>query len=372
VPIFAGTILDRRSRRITIYMSDFIFTVIYGGIAALLYFNFFSYWVFLGIELVVGSLIAYYLVAYDSYYPNLIHGNNFSKAYAISSLMYPIASTIMVPLAGWAYEEIGTYQIFAFASITSFVTACIETRVKGKEPHLELSRLELDNKPHVLPFKQFGTDLKFGLNYLKKEKGLMTITLYFFFTMGTGAVLGTLFLPYLRTNIKDSGINIFGLSMVLNSTLIYSIIMGANTFGRMIGGTIHYIKKLPTNRKFAIALVVYIVLGTMDAIILFMPYWWIMVIFQFIEGVLAVTSFNIRISGTQNYVPDNIRARFNGTFTLLTMAGSMIGQLISGALGERFDVRYIVLISMAINMAAIFLIMFRRRKYVKPIYNCDI
>lgn len=372
VPIFAGAILDRRSRRITIYVSDFIFTVIYGAIAAMLYFGFFNYWVYLSVTVLIGGLIAFYIVAYDSYYPNLISGNNYSKAYAISSLMYPIASTIMVPIAGWAYEYVDTYYLFAFASVTSFVTAVIETRVKGKEPHLELLKSEVKEKIRISPFVQFAKDLKFGLNYLKKEKGLLTITLYFFFTMGTGAVLSALFLPFLRKNMTESSLNVFGISLILNSTLVYSIIMGSNTLGRMLGGTLHYIKKLPVRKKYAIALTVYIVIGTIDAFMLFMPYWWIMLILQFIEGVLAVTSFNIRISGTQNYVSDTVRARFNGTFALLTTLGSMIGQLIGGALGEIYDARYIVLIAMSVNMAAIFLVMFRGRKHVKPIYNCDI
>jgi MFS family permease len=207
---------------------------------------------------------------------------------------------------------------------------------------------------------------------LKQEKGLLTITAFFFFTSGTGAVLSTLFLPFLRTNMDHEELNILSKSFILNSTLIYSIIMGANTFGRMIGGTLHYMKKLPVNRKFAIAITVYIILGTLDAINLFMPYWWIILIFQFIEGIAAVTSYNIRISGTQNYVPDTVRARFNGTFTLIVFAGTMIGQLASGILGEIYDPRYIVLFAMVINMAAIFLIVFRKRKYVKQIYNCDI
>jgi MFS family permease len=144
IPIFAGAILDRRSRRITIYAIDFIYTGVYGIIALIINLNFFNYWVYLFIILICGCLNSFYVVAYDSYFPNLICDNNYSKAYAIGSLMYPIASTIMVPLAGWAYEAVGAYPLFAFASITSFFTAIVETRVRAAEPHLLKSKEELE------------------------------------------------------------------------------------------------------------------------------------------------------------------------------------------------------------------------------------
>lgn len=373
VPIFAGAVLDRKSRRKTIYTIDFIFSLIFVGVTLVVYFDYFNYLIYLLIIIFVGVLNAIYMVAYDSYYPNLISANNFSKAYAISSLLYPIASTVMVPVAGWAYEAVGIVPLFAFAAVTSFITATVETFVRGKEPHLDKSKEELENAQKKLsPFRQFGKDLKFGLGYLKNEKGLQTITGYFIVTMAAGAVLSALFLPYLKTNLPSVSFKAFGNNIIWHSTMLYSIIMGANTLGRIIGGIIHYLRKIKPRFKYNTALSVYIIITILDGLILFMPYWWIMVIFQLISGVFAVTSFNIRISATQNYIPDTVRARFNGTFTLLVMLGSIVGQLLGGALGEIIDGKWLVLGAMTINMAAIFLIMFRNRKYVKPIYNCDI
>lgn len=373
VPIFAGAVLDRKSRRKTIYTIDFIFSLVFVGVTLIVNFDYFNYWVYLVIIIFVGVLNAVYLVAYDSYYPNLISENNFSKAYAISSLLYPIASTIMVPVTGWAYEVIGIVPLFAFASVTSFITATVETFVRGKEPHLVKSEEELNKKQNRLsPLRQFGQDLKFGLGYLKDEKGLKTITAYFVVTMASSAVLSALFLPYLKLNLSSISFNLFSKNIVWHSTMLYSIIMGANTLGRIIGGIIHYLRKITPRFKYATALTVYIVITVLDGLILFMPYWWIMVIFQTVSGMFAVTSFNIRISATQSYIPDTVRARFNGTFTLLVTFGSVLGQLIGGALGEFIDAKWIVLCAMAINMVAIFLIMFKNRKYVKPIYNCDI
>lgn len=368
VPIFAGAFFDRHSRRKAIYILDYMSTVLFVIVTIVCYFDVFSYGLSLVIVLIFGSINAVYMVAYDSFYPNLITKGNYGKAYAISSLLYPIASTVMVPVAGWAYDRVGVVPLFAFSTVAFFITATFETFVRAKEPHL----IALSDNPVVekkQPLKQFNTDLKFGLGYIKQEKGLLVITLYFFCTMAAGAVLSTLYLPFLRTNFPTVDVRLGNRTFVWTSSFLYSIIMGSNTVGRLIGGLVHYLKKLDPKKKFSIALFVYITIGVLDAVVLFLPYWWLMAILQIFSGMLAVTSFNIRISGTQNHVPDNVRARFNGTFALITMAGQMLGQLAGGAFGERFDPRFIVLFAMVFNMIAIWAIMFAGRKYVKPIYN---
>lgn len=371
VPIIAGAYLDRRSRRKVIFTIDFIYSAIFLMITVVIYFDYFNYALYLGVMFIVGCLNAFYMVAYDSYYPMLIPKGQFSKAYSVSSLLYPIASTIMIPLAGWAYDRIGMVPLFAFSTVTIFLTAVSETWLDAPEPHLELSREELRQKEPVSHFRQFRDDLVFGFKYLKGEKGLLTITLYFFCTMLTSSVLGVLFLPYLKQTVVPFGVTLFTKNVLITSTILYSIFMGANTLGRVVGGLVHYKFKVPVKAKFAIALTVYIIITVIDGGLLFMPYL-LMLLMQIVSGMLAVTSFNIRISATQNYIPDTVRGRFNGIFSLITLGGSIIGQLISGALGEIYDIRYLVLISMVLNMLAIFFIMARGKKHVKEIYNCDI
>ena len=61
----------------------------------------------------------------------------------------------------------------------------------------------------------------------------------------------------------------------------------------------------------------------------------LMVLVFFIQGMLAITSFTIRTSATQAYVPDHIRARFNGVFQMMMSTGNVIGTLLVGALGGK-------------------------------------
>ena len=95
------------------------------------------------------------------------------------------------------------------------------------------------------------------------------------------------------------------------------------------------------------------------------------VVFFFV-GIISVTSFNIRISATQSYVPDTVRGRFNGTFQMITTMGTLTGQIVAGSLGEFLPERTILIGMMIINVTAIYAIMFRHRNDVKPLYNRDV
>ena len=91
-PILAGPYLDRMSRKKVIYRLDFLSAGLYFGLFWLLRGGWFSYPLLLGGCVVVGAINAVYLVAYDSFYPNLITEGNYSKAYSISSMLWPLAA----------------------------------------------------------------------------------------------------------------------------------------------------------------------------------------------------------------------------------------------------------------------------------------
>ena len=95
----------------------------------------------------------------------------------------------------------------------------------------------------------------------------------------------------------------------------------------------------------------------------------VMMIFMFIAGLLSVTTYNLRMQSTQDYVPNEIRARFNGTFQTLTTAGGAICGLIAGALAEFIYIPYVILGGAVIIVIAVFAILVRGRKEVKRIYN---
>lgn len=352
LPLFAGPYLDRFSRKKTIYTLDFISCALFLLVYLMLQKGLFNYAVFVLFAMLVGSVDSIYSVAYDSFYPTLIAPGNFTRAYSVSSLIYPLATTLMVPVAAYFYKTVGLAPLFLFNAATFFVAAAAETRISAPEQHAEKRGSERFSAA------RFGADFRSGVSYLKQERGLLAISSYFFLTMLCGGLPQTLVLPYFRSLGGD------GLAQ-------YAVVMAAATAGRLLGGAAHYRLRFPAKRKFAIAAFVYLTISLLDGSFLFLPFA-AMVAFNLFSGMLAITSYNIRISGTQNYVPDDMRGRFNGIFQMLNMSGMILGQLAAGALGEALPLRALTAGAMAVNAIGVLVIMLPNREHVKKIYNVNV
>lgn len=355
-PLFAGPYVDRFSRKRVIYILDFISSTIYLLLFVSMINNFINYYVLLFVSLLIGTIDGIYSVAYESLYPNLISEGNYSKAYSISSMIYPLAA-FMVPVASIIYNTLGTTApLFLFNAIAFFVAASFKTQIKYSETHIKLS------SNAKFDFRQYRQDFKQSLKYIASEKGLLTITIYFVITMFASGGSQTLILPFFKNNP-----GLFA-HIAIDVVTLYSIVTSFGVFGRLIGGAIHYKFEYPVNKKFAIALFVYTIITVLESTQYFLPIP-LMAASFFLVGALSVTSFNIRISATQSYIPDEIRGRFNGVFQMLCTTGSIIGQLIAGGLGEFIPERIIIIMFMFLNLLGVIFVMYRGREHVKKIYN---
>ena len=352
MPIFSGAILDRFSRKKTIYTLDFLSSGVYLVAALILSRGWFSFPMLAVFCFIIGSINSIYYVAYDSFYPLLITEGNYSKAYSIASTLETLAM-IMIPISALVYNSVGIVPLFLFNTCTYFIAAVMETHIGAEERYIEKQKQSSSEVSGGI--RRFVSDFRKGMEYLYSEKGLLAIAIYFVFSSFAGGATGSLTLPYFKSTFH-------------NGEYVYMMVWGMMAVGRGIGGFIHYKVHLPVQRKFVIALFVYITLSLLEGSYLYFPVW-VMMIMCFCVGILGVTSYNIRISATQHYVPDERKGRFNGTFGTLNTLGTLCGQLIAGALAEFLPVRAIISSAMFINLlAAIFVIGFGA-KHVKKIYN---
>jgi len=349
VPMIVGPFLDNFSRKKTIYTLHFIGTAIYLFLFFILKDGFFNYAFFLVMSILMGTIDSFYAVAYESLYPVLVSEGNFRKAYSVSSMIMPL-SFVMMPIAAFLYERVGIGLILIVSACAFFFSACFETQIRVDETHLR-------KETGKYRFNEFTKGLIEGVEYIKSEKGLIVITAYFFISMFSWSS-SNLILPYFRNN-PQLGV------------MLYSLVMGAGVFGRFIGGMVQYRFAFPKNKKFLIAVTVYISIGIIESGFLFTPVY-MMTILSFIVGLLGVTSYNIRVSATQSYIPDAKRARFNGTFQMFMNTGMILGQLIAGALADVIPIRAVVIIFQSITFVAVFLIMLPKRHHVIPIYNREV
>lgn len=360
-PLLAGPYLDRVSRKKVIYRLDYLSAGLYMLLFLLLRSGWFSYPVMLLCCMLIGAIDGVYIVAYDSFYPNLITRGNYSKAYSISSMLWPLAA-MTTPIAALIYDRLGTVTpLFAFNALCFFTAACFERTIRYQETHMA----DAPPADGMGAAQRFRRDFKEGVDYIVGEKGLLVITLYFMVSSFTGSGSESLYLPFFRNHAA-----LFAAWPVAAVTL-YTMIANCSVVGRFVGGLVHYKVKISAEKKFAIAFCVYLTIAALDGVVLYLPVPVMAAVF-FVYGLLGVTSYNIRIAATQSYIPDTKRARFNGTFQMFNSLGSIGGSLTAGALAEVFPERGIILGLAAVSVAAAYLLVFRNRKPVAAIFNREL
>jgi MFS family permease len=240
--------------------------------------------------------------------------------------------------------------LMVFNAVTFFITASLETTIKAEE--------EL-NTSEPVRFK-FLIDLREGFRYYKKERGILGIALLFMFFSCVYAVSDLLRMPFFVENS-------------LYTIQHFSYLISAGAIGRIMGGILHYRIRIPKDKKYIIAITVYFSVEILSAITLLSPYF-VMIIFSFIIGLLSVTSFNIRMSAVQTYVPSSIRGRVNAVFSLLWSIGGIIGLIAAGLIAEYTNIGYqwIILGGAGLTIPAILLIPVRMKKDFENIYNVDL
>ena len=349
LPLFIGPFIDKFPRRKIIYTSDFIMSFMFFVIAYVTRNGFFDYSFYLMVALVISINGVIYNITYESFFPELIPEGQIQKGYAISSLIYPTVNTIMFPIAALIFDRYGVALIFLMEALLLLIAAIFETRIKIEE------KAVVKHQNTDLGYKSM---IREGLAYLKSEKGLLSIFVFFFFLQLSGQAMDVLLYPFFE-NHPD-----------LNVTQ-YALVISFVTAGRMFGGLLHYVSKIPAEKRFMIAAFVYFSLNFLNGALLFMDYT-IMLGIQFIIGILSINSYNIRMSAVQSYVPTEKRGRVNGLFHILVTIGVLIGRLLSGYLGEFFAYPNIVLVMNGVSLIAFMFIILRNRSAIANVYNRQI
>lgn len=254
-----------------------------------------------------------------------------------------------MPLSAFCYNALGAAPLFFVNSACFFTAAVAETRIRAEEKYLTEAR------PEGTAFERVKTDVKAGFAYLWGEKGLLAVAVYFLFNSFAGGAANVVGLPYFKEHYT-------------NGEYIYMCVFGMSVLGRGIAGAIHYRRPIPARKKFKIALTVYLALSFIDGFYLFLPVPVMLALFL-VSGLLSVTSYTIRISATQSYVPDGMKGRFNGAFALLSTVGCFTGELLAGALGNVMSTRTVLALFMMLNAAAAVVFIGGGRKQVAYVYN---
>ncbi len=348
LPLFAAPWVDRFRRKPIIVGLD-----CFGGILYLLFglylfqapFNFMVYLIF---SLVISCNSSVYELAYQSLYPNLIPKGFSQKGYTVSGMIYPTVMVVMTPASAFLYGKFGLAFICVAEGILLLVASAVETQI-------DVCETVETNQTEKFSVKEYFADLNTAYCYLKQEKGLQRIYAYMPVTQGISMGTSILIMAWFRST-PSLGIE------------LYSLFTVAEFIGRSIGGVVHYKIEIPASKRFGVAYFVYQIYSVMDGILLLLPYP-LMLVNRAICGFLGINSATLRQSSVQNYVPDNMRAKLNGLFSVLTTVSMAGFRLVIGGMGEFFSSQVCLIVCAGINILFCWWVMYQGKEDVKKVYN---
>ena len=231
-PLLAGPLMDRFSRRKTIYILDFFSAAINIVIAGIVYFKVFNFSVLVIYAFIIGTVNSVYSVAYESFYPLLVTEGNYNKAYSVSSTLSTLSAVVM-PIAVILYNSVGIFPLFIINGISFLIAAICETKISDVETVKGLVQVKNYGG------RQYMTDMKEGIKYLITDKGLLAIVLYFSIMSLAGGASEVIALPWFKGNFD-------------NGEYTYMFVWIFMVIGRVIGGIINYRVKLPVAKNSAL------------------------------------------------------------------------------------------------------------------------
>ncbi|MBC5630551.1 MFS transporter [Clostridium sp. NSJ-6] len=348
-PVLVAPYIDRISRKKIIVFLDYLLGAIYTIFGVYLISTDFNYYLFIVVGFIASTIGVIYSLAYNSLFPDLIPEGFAQKGYSVSVLIYPIIAASFTPIAAIVYESVGIEILFIIEGVLLLICASVELFIKYEEGNRIADKYKL---------QEYFTDIKEGVLYLKKEKGILFIYLYIAVTIFASQGVSLLLVPFFQSH------------MVYNTTH-YSLLLSAETIGRTVGGVLHYMIKIPEGKRYAIASKVYIIYDLLDGVLMFVAFP-IMVIMRFIEGFLGVNSANIRESSVQSYIPKEKRARVNSFFQLLVFGGMFLANLVAGVLGEIFSLPIAGAVFGCCGVVGALILICKNKIEISKIYNRDI
>ena len=348
IPLIVSPLMDRLPRKPFLVGGDAAAAVIYGLAGLWLKFSQFSFGAYLAFTLLLSCMWSLDELAYNSIFPKLIPKGLEEKGYAASSMLYPLVHVVVMPLAALLYEKVGVANILLGKAAMSLLAALTESTIRVKEEVKPGTRFSIS---------QWWGDVKDAAAYIKREKGIMALTLY----NGTG---GGVFM-----GAETILVGFFSSAAGFNP-MMYSWFTVAEVAGRSVGGILAYKKQIKREHKYKFALGVYLTYDSMDAALLWLPYP-LMLVNRTICGFLGAQSSTMRYAATQKYIPESMRARINAFQSIAFLIFESTLSLAVGGLGEIMDYRWVMTICGVSCIIVCLLTVVRRRKHVERIYMTE-
>lgn len=315
--VIGGVVADRYDRRRLLTGSQYVQAVAAFTLAALVWWQEVTIWHVLMLSFLAGCGQAFGGPAYQSLIPSIVPRRDLPNAIALNSTQFNL-SRVLGPVAGNAVLLlIGTAACFALNGLSFFIVV------------FALAALHLPPAAPTGTRKAFVDDLKGGVNYVRHQPVVRTLTvLVFVSTFLTMPILT--FLPIFAKEVFVGGGDA-GAGTRLSALMVcqgLGAILGALIVGSL-GKFAHMGRAL---------LGVQAVMGVLIAAFAMSRSFPLSLVLLFVGGIFFMSVFSISFSLVQLTVPDELRGRVVSIYMVALRGGWPIGGLVAGALAEFFTI----------------------------------
>lgn len=353
LPLFLAPVLDRCNRKRVIVGLDYLMGTLYLVFLLVIRRIGFQYGAYVAFSFVGGCIGAVYSLTYECWYPDLIPRGMEQKGYAVSSMIYPLTTTLVTPWAALVYSRWGVEVIFLAEGVLLLTAASFEACIRWKPAPREPAV----RRPVLQRAGQYLHDMTEGFRYLKREAGIRNIYSYMALTNAAGNGSHLMIMAHFQS------------SSALTTTM-YSLLTSAETIGRAVGAAVHYVFRIPRNQRYRLTVWVYVIYEICDGTLLFLVYP-VMLVLRFLCGFLGVNTATLRSAAVQSYLPPDMRARVNGLIGVIMSMAVLAVQLLAGALGELLPYRYVTLLFAGTSFLGILWFIIGHREAVQKIYEFE-
>ncbi len=345
LPILVAPLIDKGGKKKWIVGLDILLATVYAAMGIWITGHVFSYGLYVGFTLVVGTISVFYRLAFDAWYPSLIPVGAEQRGYSVSATLYPLVIILMAPVATFLYSHVPMGTLFLVVSGLTVLSCLVEGCIREVRKTAE----------EAYTFRQYRSDIREGFAFLKREKGIRNIYTYMSITQGASSGVEVLTQAYYQTQPW------------LTVTML-GFLKSAEMLGRVLSGLLQYIREVPVRKRYAFTKFVYTFYDTMDAALLWMPFP-LMLVNRFLCGGLGCASATIRETAVQSYLPEDMRARINAFFNVISSVGGVGFYLLAGLLGQVLPYRLAATLLGLATLVSMFLLIALPAKSNRPVYE---
>ena len=333
--IYAGVIGDRMSRRTLLIITQTAMMVLAFILAGLVFSGTVQPWHILILAFLLGIANAFDAPSRQAFVVELVEREDLTNAIALNSTMFNAATVVGPAVAGITYALFGAGWCFSIngLSFLAVIAALVMMRLKPIEQVVKRSGRILE-------------EIKAGFSYVRSNSTVLMLIL----NLGVISIFGN----GLVTLVPDWAVKILGGDVTTNSALLSFRGAGALVGALLIATLSRYRVKGK--------------LWSYGSVVLPIS----MIFFAFMRGIplslFAMTivglSFMLTVNTTnalvQTQIPDHLRGRVMGIYTLIFFGGMPVGSLLTGVLAKYIGETQVVILSAVILAVFAFYIWFRR------------